>query len=54
MAKTNSKTATKPTKSSTKSTKGGHYTPPNASRDLPPSFYKPATGKGKKKEVPDD
>lgn len=54
MAKTNSKTSAKPAKSSAKSPKGGHSTPPNSSEYLPPSFYKPLNGKGKKNEIPDD
>lgn len=37
-----------------KPAKGGHYTPPNSSKDLPPSFYNPLNGKGKKKGIPDD
>lgn len=48
------KTAAKPTKGSTpkKAPKGGHYTPPNASKELPPSFHRPVGKKGK--EIPDD
>lgn len=39
----------------TKTSKGGHYTPPNASTELPISFHKPLSGKGKKKtEISDD
>lgn len=54
MAKTTSKATAKPVKNSTKPAKGGHYTPPNSSKDLPPSFYNPLNGKGKKKGIPDD
>ena len=52
-----SKNTNKPAKPAkgTKAAKGGHYTPPNASKDLPASFYKPLNSKGKKKgEIADD
>ena len=50
------KTTAKPAKgSTTKTSKGGHYTPPNASRELPPSCRKPLNSKGTKKNtIPDD
>ncbi len=50
------KTTAKPVKGNTAKTgKGGHYTPPNASRELPPSCRKPLSNKGKKKgEIADD
>lgn len=49
------KTTAKPSKGGAKSPKGGHYTPPTASRDLPPSCRKPLSNKGKKKgEIADD
>ncbi len=46
----------KPAKgSATKTTKGGHYTPLNASTELPISFHKPLNSKGKKKsDISDD
>lgn len=56
MAKSNSKATAKPIKNNTKPVKktgdskpvkGSHYTPPDASRDLPPSFYDPIIEKGK-------
>lgn len=49
------KSTAKPAKSSAKPVKGTHYTPPTASRDLPPSCRKPLSNKGKKKgEIADD
>ena len=54
MAKTNSKPSAKPVKNSSKLLKGCHYAPPNASKELPLSFYQQDKIKGKKKsEVPD-
>jgi hypothetical protein len=53
MTKANSKATTKATKKDTKQVKGGHYTPPNASKQLPASYYMKAGKEEKKKGTPD-
>ena len=53
MAKSNDKATAKTAKKDTKQVKGGHYTPPNASKQLPASYYMKLSKEEKKKGTPD-